>query len=258
MQQELSQAATSPTWEGFRLISTGQWSNILYTGRNVEEKSKVIYQVNNTMTLNSIILSWQIIMLCHFLLMERSVWFWKAKEGKNDVAKEGHCQEGHFDEKPCQKAALQHCSANIINVKTALMNLDCPFLAAGAANVMYDMTPEHEARLSTATQSDIQPPLAGDGSSKARAEPPQTLLSQVSSRAEAPAPEGQLWHTRANSSVWGASGTSPSQPSLSTGRMNCCLQFPGCSPPLRDLGAPWPLSKHKWSCGLWGEDDGSH
>lgn len=45
------------------------------------------------------------------------------------------------------------------------MNLDCAFLAAGAANVMYDMTPEHEAHLSNATQNDIQLPLAEDGRS---------------------------------------------------------------------------------------------
>lgn len=135
-------------------------------------------------------------MLCHFLLMERSVRFWKAKEGKNDVAEEGHT---------CQKASLQHCSTNIINVKTALMNLDYPFLAPGAANVMNDMTPEHEAWLCNATQNDIQLPLAGDGGSNTVAEPPQALLSQLSSRAEAPAPEGQLWHTRASSPMWGAS-----------------------------------------------------
>lgn len=88
--------------------------------------------------------------------MERTVWFWKAKEGKNNVGEKGHA---------CQKAPLQHCSTNIINVKTALMNFDCPFLAAGAANVMYDMTPEHEAGLSNATQNDIQLPLAEDGRS---------------------------------------------------------------------------------------------
>lgn len=45
------------------------------------------------------------------------------------------------------------------------MNFDCPFLATGAANVMYDMTPEHEAGLSNATQNDIQLPLAEDGRS---------------------------------------------------------------------------------------------
>lgn len=88
--------------------------------------------------------------------MGRSVWFWKAKEGENDVAEEGHA---------CQKAPLQHCSTNIISVKPALMNLDCPFPAAGGANVMYNVTPEHEAHLSIATQNDIQLPLAGDGGS---------------------------------------------------------------------------------------------
>lgn len=95
-------------------------------------------------------------MLCHLLLMERNVWFWKAKGEENYVAEEGHAY---------QKSPLQHCSTNIINVKTALINLDCPFLAAGAANVMYDMTPEHEAHHSNATQNDIQLPLAGDGRS---------------------------------------------------------------------------------------------
>lgn len=30
----------------------------------------------------------------------------------------------------CQKASLQHCSTNIINIKTTLTNLDCPVLAA--------------------------------------------------------------------------------------------------------------------------------
>ena len=44
LQQELSQAATSPVafqkLEGFRLAVTGQFSCIVYTERNGEEKSK--------------------------------------------------------------------------------------------------------------------------------------------------------------------------------------------------------------------------
>lgn len=35
-------------------------------------------------------------------------------------------EEGHA----CQKASLQHCSTNVINIKTTLTNLDCPVLAA--------------------------------------------------------------------------------------------------------------------------------
>lgn len=50
---------------------------------------------------------------------------------------------------------------------------------------MYDMIPEHEAQLSSATQKDIRLPVRVGGSSNAAADPPQTLLSQLPSSAEA-------------------------------------------------------------------------
>lgn len=65
------------------------------------------------------------------------------------------------------------------------MNLDCPFLAAWVANVRYDLLPEHEARLSSATHKDTRQLLSGGGSNNAAAQPPHTLLGWPPSRAVA-------------------------------------------------------------------------
>lgn len=113
---------------------------------------------------------------------------------------------------------------------------------------MYDMMPEHETRLSNATQKDFSMPLAGGGSSSAAAEPPQTLLGQLPPRAEAPAmSKGLAVAHQSNFSCPGLPPSpSPSQASLRH-RLEELLSIVSSLQPslLRDSQAPWPVYNQK-------------
>lgn len=51
----------------------------------------------------------------------------KGREKWRSLTLPGHISQGRTR---LSKAFLQRYSTNVVNVKTALMNLDCPFLAA--------------------------------------------------------------------------------------------------------------------------------